>query len=173
MPQTNFIQQPLPPGSHTGAGGANGQSGALGLGQRTAFGLTTFYQFWCYVTPLFGAYVADSYWGRYKTISVSIWVAMLGHILMIISSLPGVVEKKGAIGVFAISLVVTGFGTGGFKANISPLIAEQYKQTKLFIATTKHGERVVVDPALTTAKIYMVSIPGKTLYTRVSGLVHI
>ena len=43
---TNYIQQPLPPGSHTGAGFANGQSGALGLGQRASTGLTTFYQFW-------------------------------------------------------------------------------------------------------------------------------
>lgn len=40
------MQQPLPPGSHTGAGGADGQSGALNLGQRTATGLNTFYQFW-------------------------------------------------------------------------------------------------------------------------------
>lgn len=48
-----------------------------------------------------------------------------------------------------------GIGTGGFKANISPLIAEQYKRTKLFIVTTPAGERVLVDPALTTAKIYM------------------
>lgn len=44
--QTNFIQQPLPSGSTTGAGGANGQSGALDKGQRMSTGLTTFYQFW-------------------------------------------------------------------------------------------------------------------------------
>lgn len=170
MLQTNFIQQPLPVGSRTGAGGADGQSGALGLGQQAAFGLTTFYQFWCYVTPLLGAYIADSHWGRYKTISVSIGVAMLGHLLMVISSLPGVIGKKGAIGAFAISLVVTGLGTGGFKANTSPLVAEQYKRTKLFIATTEKGERVVVDPALTIAKIYIVSVSGKPLHIRSPGL---
>ena len=50
-----------------------------------------------------------------------------------------------------------GMGTGGFKANISPLVAEQYKRTKLFIRTEGSGERVVVDPALTTSRIYMVS----------------
>jgi len=44
--QTNYIQQPLPPGSSTGAGGLNGQSGALGAGQQMSTGLTTFYQFW-------------------------------------------------------------------------------------------------------------------------------
>lgn len=41
---TNFIQWPLPDGSRTGAGGANGQSGALGMGQRASTGLTTFNQ---------------------------------------------------------------------------------------------------------------------------------
>jgi hypothetical protein len=36
----NFIQQPLPDGSSTGAG-HSGQSGALGMGQRASTGLTT------------------------------------------------------------------------------------------------------------------------------------
>jgi hypothetical protein len=38
----NFIQQPLPEGSITGAG-FSGQSGALGMGQRASTGLTTLY----------------------------------------------------------------------------------------------------------------------------------
>lgn len=37
----NFIQQPLPPGSNTGAGKDDYQSGALGMGQRASTGLTT------------------------------------------------------------------------------------------------------------------------------------
>jgi len=36
----NFIQQPLPPGSNTGAGKDDYQSGALGMGQRASTGLT-------------------------------------------------------------------------------------------------------------------------------------
>ena len=44
--QTNFIQQPLPKGSKTGAGGKHGVSGALGQKQETSTGLTTFLQFW-------------------------------------------------------------------------------------------------------------------------------
>lgn len=36
----NFIQQPLPRGSTTGAG-FEGQSGALDMGQRASTGLTT------------------------------------------------------------------------------------------------------------------------------------
>ncbi|KAG1723169.1 hypothetical protein EDD22DRAFT_728934, partial [Suillus occidentalis] len=64
----NHIQQPLPPRSRTGAGGATGQSGALGADQNMSTGLTAFYQFWAYICPIAGAYIADTYWGRYKTI---------------------------------------------------------------------------------------------------------
>ncbi|KAF8621776.1 hypothetical protein AX15_007512 [Amanita polypyramis BW_CC] len=153
---TNFIQQPLPAGSHTGAGGKDGVSGALGLGQRASTGLTTFYQFWCYVTPLLGAYIADTYLGRYKTVCIAVLIALVGHIILIISAVPGVIEHStNATAAFCIALIVTGFGTGLFKANISPLVAEQYKCTKLFVRVTKSGERVIVDPTLTVSSIYM------------------
>lgn len=48
---TNFIQQPLPAGSNTGAGGSD-QSGALNMGQQASTGLTTFNTFWVYLVPL-------------------------------------------------------------------------------------------------------------------------
>ncbi|KAG5638605.1 hypothetical protein H0H81_011495 [Sphagnurus paluster] len=152
---TNFIQQKLPPGSRTGAGFADGQSGALGLGQQASTGLTTFYQFWCYVTPLFGAYIADTYLGRYNTICIAVAIALIGHIILIIPSIPGIIEHESAVGAFAVALIVMGLGTGLFKSNISPLIAEQYKRTHLFIETRKNGERVIVDPSLTISRLYM------------------
>jgi proton-dependent oligopeptide transporter, POT family len=60
---TDFIQQPRPAGSPTGAGinDPDRVSGALGMGQRASLGLTTFNSFWVYTVPLFGAYVADTY----------------------------------------------------------------------------------------------------------------
>ena len=45
-----------------------------------------------------------------------------------------------------------------FKSNISPLIAEQYKITKLFVRVLPSGERVIVDPSLTISRVYMVRI---------------
>ena len=45
-----------------------------------------------------------------------------------------------------------------FKSNISPLIAEQYRITKLFVKVLPSGERVLVDPSLTVSRVYMVSI---------------
>ncbi|CZR65601.1 probable MFS peptide transporter, putaitve [Phialocephala subalpina] len=153
----NFIQQPLPPGSSTGAG-KEGQSGALDMGQRAAFGLTTFNAFWAYVMPLLGAYMADQYWGRFKTIQVSIGIALVGHVILIISALPPVITNpNGAIAAFAIGIVIMGIGVGGFKSNISPLIAEQSSgtETVMRIKTTPKGERVIMDPAVTTSRVYL------------------
>ena len=66
--------------------------------------------FRCYVTPLLGAYIADTYWGRFKTICVAVVVALIGHFILIVSALPGVIEYKSATGVFIVALIVMGFG---------------------------------------------------------------
>lgn len=151
----NFIQRPLPPGSTTGKSGTDATPGALGMGQRAATAMTLFNSFWSYVTPLMGAYVADEHLGRFKTIMYSIACALVGHILLVISAIPPVIGKgSSAMGAFAVGLVIMGLGTGGFKSNISPLIAEQYKEPLPFIKVLKTGERVVVDPATTVSRIY-------------------
>lgn len=151
----NFIQLPLPPGSTTGAA-PDGQPGALGLGQRASTGLTTFNSFWAYVMPLFGAYVADEYLGRFKTIMWAIFIALVGHLVLIMSAIPPViVHPNRSIACFAIGLVIMGIGVGGFKSNISPLIAEQYQETRMRVITTAKGERVIMDPAVTVSRIFL------------------
>ncbi|KAK2748515.1 hypothetical protein FQN57_000648 [Myotisia sp. PD_48] len=150
----NFIQRPLPPGSTTGAT-ADKIPGALGMGQRASTGLTLFNQFWAYIMPLAGAYVADEHLGRFNTIMYSIGLALVGHTILIISSIPPIIKNpNGAIGCFSIGLIIMGMGTGGFKSNISPLIAEQYTETQMYIRTEKNGNRVIVDPAATVSRIF-------------------
>ncbi|KAL7619914.1 hypothetical protein AAE478_010461 [Parahypoxylon ruwenzoriense] len=154
----NFISEPLPPGSTTGAGGTYLQAGALNQGQQASTGLVLFNSFWSYVMPLLGGYLADTYWGKYKTIHVAIVVAMFGHIILIISALPPVIANpRGALGCFSVGLIFFGIGVGFFKANISPMIAEQYEsqQPRAIIRVLKSGERVVVDPVITISVIYM------------------
>ncbi|ERF72052.1 hypothetical protein EPUS_04970 [Endocarpon pusillum Z07020] len=153
---TNFIQQPLPEGSRTGAAGTDGQAGALGMGQRASTGLGTFNQFWVYFTPLIGAYIADTYLGRFNTICVSLAIAIVGHIILTISAVPTVLANpNGALGCFIVGLILMGIGTGGFKPNISPLVAEQLPLTRMKIITDKTGDRVIVDPAVTASSVYM------------------
>ncbi|KAF7549046.1 hypothetical protein G7Z17_g6660 [Cylindrodendrum hubeiense] len=153
---TNFIQQPLPEGSTTGAMVIDGdQPGALGMGQRASTGLTTFNQFWQYFMPLAGAYVADQYWGRYKTINYALGIDIIGHIILIISAVPPVIKNSdGSLGAMVIAILVIGFGTGGFKPNVNPLIVEQLGEQFMHIKTLKSGERVIVDPAVTIERIY-------------------
>ncbi|KAF8804867.1 hypothetical protein BYT27DRAFT_7106032, partial [Phlegmacium glaucopus] len=72
----------------------------------------------------------------YKTVWVAIFNALIGHIILIVSALPGVIELQSVLGAFIIALIVMGLGTGMFKATISPLIAEQYQRARLLTGTT-------------------------------------
>ncbi|KAL9940304.1 hypothetical protein V8E36_001009 [Tilletia maclaganii] len=155
----NFVQRPLPSCSSTGASacaGPNATSGALGYGQRAATAVSNTNNFWVYITPILGAYIADTYLGRYKTVCWAVLIAIVGHILLVISALPSVIaDRPGAMACFSVSFVTMGLGTGMFKSNISPLIAEQVASRKMYVMITKTGERVIVDPALTLTRIYM------------------
>ncbi|KAI7234859.1 PTR2-domain-containing protein [Hortaea werneckii] len=165
----NFIQQPRPFGSDTGAinptqacidamgsEAACSQPGALGQGQRASTGLTTFNQFWAYLMPLVGGYIADTYLGRYMTVQWAILAAIIGHIILVVSAIPSVIsDPNAALGVFALALVIFGIGTGGFKSNISPLLAEQIPQKRPIVITLKSGERVIQDPAVTISRVFL------------------
>jgi len=73
----------------------------------------TFEQFWCYVIPLLGAYIADTYLGRYRTIMWSVGIAIVGHIILTASGAPGLLaERSHALACFIIGLIIMGLGTG-------------------------------------------------------------
>jgi POT family proton-dependent oligopeptide transporter len=153
---SNYIAKPLltPTGAAVNPSDANAQPGALGMGKQVAFSLTTFNAFWVYVCPLFGAWIADTYLGRYTTILYSVLVAEIGHLILVASAAPSVLENSNtALGVFILGLIIMGLGTGTFKPNISPLIVEQVPQEKMRVET-RNGERVIVDPAVTVTRIY-------------------
>lgn len=53
------------------------------------------------------------------------------------------------------AMVIIGLGTGGIKANVTPMCAEQYRNIGSFVKTLKSGERVIVDPELTVERMFM------------------
>lgn len=109
-----------------------------------------------YVMPLLGGYLADTYLGRFKTIQLAIAFAIVGHIILIVSSIPSVMDnEQGALGCFTVGLVILGVGTGCFKSNISPLLAEQLPQTRPEVVTLSSGERVIKDPAVTLSRVML------------------
>lgn len=106
--------------------------------------------------PLVGGYIADTYLGRYMTIQLSIIAAIIGHTILIVSSIPSVMDNpESALGCFAVGLIIMGLGTGGFKSNISPLLAEQIPEDRPVVITTKSGERVIRDPQVTYSRVFL------------------
>uniref|UniRef100_A0A060TA77 ARAD1C43318p n=1 Tax=Blastobotrys adeninivorans TaxID=409370 RepID=A0A060TA77_BLAAD len=135
------------------------QTRGLGLGQQTATALSYFFQFWCYVTPIIGAIVADGYLGKYKTIFLFACIYSVGNLILFCTSLPSAMDNndgRAALAGLVVAMVVIGLGTGGIKSNVSPLIAEQYTVTKPYVKTTKKGKRVIVDPAVTIQGIFLI-----------------
>uniref|UniRef100_A0A0D9XHA7 Major facilitator superfamily (MFS) profile domain-containing protein n=1 Tax=Leersia perrieri TaxID=77586 RepID=A0A0D9XHA7_9ORYZ len=88
----------------------------------------------CFLTPLIGAFMADSYWGRRTTIIVFLSIYTMGMLTLTLSaSLStahgttsdaepiGVVRATGYIGLYLVAL-----GVGGIKPCASPLGADQF-----------------------------------------------
>lgn len=84
--------------------------GALGLGQSTATGLSYFFQFWCYVTPIIGAIVADSWLGRYNAIVLFALIYVVGLVIIFVTSLPGPLESGAGLGGLIATMIILGLG---------------------------------------------------------------
>jgi proton-dependent oligopeptide transporter, POT family len=52
-------------------------------------------------------------------------------------------------------MATIGLGTGGIKANVTPMCAEQYAHSAPHVKELKTGEMVVVDPQLTIQRLFM------------------
>lgn len=79
---------------------------------------------------IFGAIIADQYLGKYRTILIFSFIYFAGLLILELTSIPSAIEHNVALRGLIISMIITGFGTGGIKANVSPLIAEQYTNTQ-------------------------------------------
>lgn len=153
---TNFVNKPLPTGSTTGAPlTTDDVPGALGMGQKAAQGISLFNQFFAYLMPLLGAYIADARMGRFWTLHLAIGISTIAHVILVAASAPSVIVKPdSSFAAFIIGLLCLCVGTGFFKANVSPLLAEQNEDTRMRVEVRK-GERVIVDPAITNTRIFL------------------
>lgn len=109
------------------------------------------------VTPILGAIIADQYLGKYNTILLFCFVYIAGLLILTTTSIPGALANGAGLGGFIVSVIVIGLGTGGIKSNVAPLIADQYKRRQMIIShDSKTGERIIIDPAITIQRIYMI-----------------
>lgn len=91
------------------------QAGALAKGQSVATALSNFFTFFCYLTPLLGALVADQYLGRYRTILLFSSIYMMGWLILTCTATPSALAAGAGFPGYVVSLIVIGFGTGGIK----------------------------------------------------------
>ncbi|CCH59307.1 hypothetical protein TBLA_0B04710 [Henningerozyma blattae CBS 6284] len=130
--------------------------GALSLNSTGATGLSYFFQFWCYVTPIFAGFMADTYWGKFNTLCIGTIIYIIGIFILFITSLPAITSYNTALGGFIVAIILIGIATGMIKANLSVMIADQLPKKKLRVVTKKKsGKRVIEDPQLTIQNVFM------------------
>ncbi|XP_022792601.1 solute carrier family 15 member 4-like isoform X1 [Stylophora pistillata] len=108
-------------------------SNVLKLGSPWPSTITLLFQGTCFLTPLLGGWLADSYLGQFNTIYGSSLLYFVGVLLLAAVSITNdtlktVFANSARVVYFIIALVLITFGAGGIKANVSPFGADQVKQ---------------------------------------------
>ncbi|KAG9503325.1 hypothetical protein J7337_006170 [Fusarium musae] len=166
-PIQNYINNPYDPGSDL--------PGALGKGQAVATALGNFFKFWAYASTVIGAIVADQYLGKFRAICCACVIYVIGLVILVSTSTPTALLNNAGLGGLVAAMITIGLGTGGIKANVTPMCAEQYQHSHPVLKTLKSGEEVIVDPELTVQRLFMcailisaaVFISGRNKYIRV------
>lgn len=93
--------------------------------------------------------------GRFWTLHIAIGISTIAHVILVAASAPDVIiHTDAAFGVFVLGLLCLCVGTGFFKANVSPLLAEQNEDDRARVEE-RNGELVIVDPAITNTRIFL------------------
>jgi len=83
-----------------------------------------------YLTPLLGGWIADRYWGRYRTI---LWISLfyvLGHLTLALWE-----TRTG----FAVGLILITLGSGGIKPCVSAFVGDQFTPEQTVLMQKVYG----------------------------------
>ena len=107
----------------------------LGRGKSTAKSWYHDYGAYCYITPLVGSIIADTYWGRYKTIRNLSVIYIIGTVLVAISAVPTWFyedrDRTTHANLLIAGLVFIGTGAGGIKPCVAAFGADQFDKYAL------------------------------------------
>lgn len=95
-----------------------------------------------YLFSLVGAFLSDSYWGRYKTCAIFQGIFVLGLVFLSLSSYLSLLRPKGCgnellhcgkhssleMGMFYLSIYLIALGNGGYQPNIATFGADQFDE---------------------------------------------
>ncbi|KAF0929688.1 hypothetical protein E2562_023036 [Oryza meyeriana var. granulata] len=88
----------------------------------------------CYLTTILGAFLADSYWGRHRTIVVSLTIFTFGMVLLTLSAVvppnmhtPLTISPQEALS--SLGLYMTALGLGGIWPCVPTFGADQFDET--------------------------------------------
>ncbi|XP_010919866.1 protein NRT1/ PTR FAMILY 7.3 isoform X2 [Elaeis guineensis] len=95
-----------------------------------------------YIFSLFGAFLSDSYWGRYKTCAIFQVIFVVGLVLLSLCAHLFLLRPSGCgdghapcgshssieVGVFYVSIYLVAFGYGGYQPNIATFGADQFDE---------------------------------------------
>ncbi|KAJ1190130.1 hypothetical protein NDU88_006869 [Pleurodeles waltl] len=82
----------------------------------------------CYFTPVFGALIADSWLGKFKTIIYLSLVYVLGHVIKSVGSIPSVGDANTHVALSMTGLLLIAFGTGGIKPCVAAFGGDQFEE---------------------------------------------
>ncbi|MGH0164948.1 UNVERIFIED_CONTAM: hypothetical protein FKN15_048075, partial [Acipenser sinensis] len=82
----------------------------------------------CYFTPLFGALIADSFLGKFKTIIYLSIVYVTGHIIKSVGAIPTVGDQTMHAVLSMVGLVLIALGTGGIKPCVAAFGGDQFEE---------------------------------------------
>ena len=99
--------------------------------------------------------MADQYLGKFKAILAAAAVYIVGLVILVATSTSSSIQSGAGFGGLIAAMITIGLGTGGIKANVTPMCAEQYQNARPVLKTLKTGEKVVVDPELTVQKLFL------------------
>ena len=92
-------------------------AGGFGWSKQEAANLYGWYTGLVYLTPLFGGYLADRFFGTHRALIIGGIVIAAGHFCLAVPSRP----------TFFVGLALIILGTGFFKSNISTMVGQLYQ----------------------------------------------
>ncbi|KAK6146421.1 hypothetical protein DH2020_020290 [Rehmannia glutinosa] len=95
-----------------------------------------------YICSLVGAFLSDSYWGRYKTCAIFQVIFVIGLVLLSVSTQLFLLKPKGCgdetsqcqphssweLGLFYVAIYMVALGNGGYQPNIATFGADQFDE---------------------------------------------